>query len=276
GTIGDHGAMGIDAVSTWFRRSRPVSEVPFTEMAGLVPRTLQQSGNRGGAWIKPVGHTPALIDLRVVVAIRKMPMHSVSRRILAGHESGPAGRANRRVHVELCKQRTLPRQPVQVRGLHHGMAIAVEVAPSEIVCEHEDDIGRASGGRARGSPQKQPRGGADCVPQKLSPAEARHGGTPHSISSTTPQSRRNLGSATFVSRLLAVTIPAAVQVTAPECRMRRRYLPFGRRRAISPRRASPNPSALARRSATYTTYLFPSVRRDAHAADCGGADTTSS
>ena len=64
---------------------------------------------------------------------------AVAQRIDAGHEL-PAGGCAHRGHMEIREADTLGLQPIQVRGLQHGVAVPGEIAVALIVDQHEEDI----------------------------------------------------------------------------------------------------------------------------------------
>jgi hypothetical protein len=88
-----------------------------------------------------------------------MAVNPVPRRILPGHEGGSAWGADGAVDIELREQGSLRSQPIQIRRLDLPVAVATQVAPTEVICQNENDIGPSVRAAGRLSGNKRPRQG---------------------------------------------------------------------------------------------------------------------
>jgi hypothetical protein len=95
--------MHIEAVLARIGRAIAIPQVPFSEMRRGVSNLLQRARHRRDRRIEPVRHPALLILLRR----GEMSVDAVPRGIMARHESRPARRAHRPIHVELREERAL-------------------------------------------------------------------------------------------------------------------------------------------------------------------------
>jgi hypothetical protein len=114
-------------------RAVVVAHVPLAEEAGAIAGLLQFEREH---------------RQRMTFASRVVD-DAVRVRILAGQETGPARRAQRRRGERVGEARALAGQPVHVRRLDERMSGGAKVVPAHVVDQDEDDVG-ASGWRRGG------------------------------------------------------------------------------------------------------------------------------
>ncbi len=116
--------------------AEPAVEVPLAEINGLVAGAAQQLGDGG------------FLDRQVDVAVRRDPVVDPDpARDAAGHEPGPGGRAHRRRGVGVGEAQPLGGEPVEIGRPDIGVAVDSEIAPTEIVGDHDDEVGPVGGRR---------------------------------------------------------------------------------------------------------------------------------
>ena len=112
-----------------------VAEMPLAELARAVAAGREDLGHGREAAAE---HRPAAADVH----------GAVGQGIPAAHELAARRRAHGR-HVEIGQAEALAVQPVEVRRLEHGIAVAGEVAVALVVGQHDDHI-RFRGRQSRG------------------------------------------------------------------------------------------------------------------------------
>ena len=112
------------------------AEMPFAEVTGRVAGGLQGAAQGGRGRVQPLRQPAA----GVIGPVAQVGSDPPTLRVLAGEQGATRRRADRRVHVELGERQPLRREAVDVRGLGLGVAEAGEVAPAQVIDEHEQDV----------------------------------------------------------------------------------------------------------------------------------------
>ena len=123
----------VEAMIRGLRLSRQIEvavEVPFADVTGVVPGVLQQRRDRGlappdvhgGEHGNPVVHADP---------IGRPPRH----------EPGPRRGAIRRRGVAARQPQSVARQPVQVGRLDPGMTVTSQIAVTQIIRQHDQEVG---------------------------------------------------------------------------------------------------------------------------------------
>jgi hypothetical protein len=103
-----------------------VAHVPLADVRGLVAQFLQFDVIVG----QPVTHRAA----------RDIVDDAVPARILTGHDRRAIGRADRRGMEGPLEQRTLERQPIDVRRLHVWVAARAELVVAQVVDQDDEEV----------------------------------------------------------------------------------------------------------------------------------------
>ena len=118
-----------------------VAEVPLAEDRRPIPGRGEYLGNRGLIGVHQRPPEIGIDDPGPVV-------------VPAGHQAGPRRRADGR-DAEVLEPDALPREPVKMGRLDHGIAVIAEVAEAHVVGDDHEDVGPP--GRP-GLPLRRPRG----------------------------------------------------------------------------------------------------------------------
>ena len=130
-----------ELVKARFQRpeARRLAAVPLAEEARPVASAREQPRQRGKFRLEPEGIAVDPVQERLGEPGR------VARRVAPGQQGDARRRAGRRAGVAVGEANALGGEPVDVRGDVVGPAAAGEISPSEVVGEHEDDVGLAHG-----------------------------------------------------------------------------------------------------------------------------------
>ena len=119
---------------------RAIAQVPLAEHSGRVTEVAQRLGDR---------HFLVLDAAHEVREQNPGPIavEPVAHRQPPGQQPRPARRTDRSRDVEVRPALTLRGHPIEVRGPDHRRAVAAEIAPTQVVGEHDDEVGGAVRGR---------------------------------------------------------------------------------------------------------------------------------
>ena len=110
-----------------------MSQVPFPDTPGRVTPGLECLGQRDFP----------LRDPSLGIREKDSPLvaaHATAGRQSAGHQSCPAGGADRGGRIELGQLHPLACHPVQFRRPDRGMSETAQVTVSQVICKYDDHV----------------------------------------------------------------------------------------------------------------------------------------